>query len=534
MDGAAWSRPSIICAAPAPGKRLDDGPAKPYNDTMTGKRLGSGVLTIFTVACLAPSGLLAQRADPKKTRDEKKAAVPKFVAGKVVRIDDKRVGYQRHFLIYVPSDYTPHRKWPVIFSYHGQGGNPNVGTFRSLTEGRGFVIVAMPYIQKEMSIPSKRAIPRAEWERQYAVETRAMREIFLPYVEEHLRVDRTQLFIGGISRGGWATSVISENSPSLWAGVVILAAGRSRRSRRAPFPGGFRNKPIFIGVGERDVNNRPGRRAASFYAALGAKVTLEVFKGLGHAVDDKNPALRKWLRINGPLRNLPAKLAAARRDRKLGRFGRAYEAYRHLAALDEKDPSCRDAAREAAALARPAEKKLSAARSAVNAKQFDKAIRALVSVTISYRHSVFEKRAQEFLQKLRSDPKIKALTEQIRLNTRAQSLAGRAAAAEKAGKYAEAMKLYKQYVRRYAKADGYKQVLARFEVLKGNKAIQGALLEGKARADCPGWLAMADNYIKIRKPQKARPYLEKILKKYPRTRWAEEAQRRLKKIRSSR
>ena len=209
------------------------------------------------------------------------------------------------FLIYVPSDYTPHRKWPVIFSYHGQGGNPGVGTFRSLTEGRGFVVVGLPYIQKDISIPPKRPVRRAEWDRRYVVETRAMREIFLPYVENHLSVDRTQLFVGGISRGGWATSMIAENSPSLWAGVVILAAGRSRRNRRAPFARGLRSKPIFIGVGEKDVNNRHSRKAASFYRALGARVTLEVFKGLGHAVDNKNPALRKWLRVNGPLRDVP-------------------------------------------------------------------------------------------------------------------------------------------------------------------------------------------------------------------------------------
>ena len=66
---------------------------------------------------------------------------PDFGPGQVTRIDRDDIGYKGHFLVYLPEDYTPDRSWPVIFSYHGLGGNPEVSTFRAITQGRGLSLI---------------------------------------------------------------------------------------------------------------------------------------------------------------------------------------------------------------------------------------------------------------------------------------------------------------------------------------------------------------------------------------------------------
>lgn len=70
-----------------------------------------GLLCFWIVGLVFAAGK-AQKADD-----------PKFVLGTEVRIDvdNKHIGGD-HFLVYVPSDYTEKKDWPVIFVYHGASG----------------------------------------------------------------------------------------------------------------------------------------------------------------------------------------------------------------------------------------------------------------------------------------------------------------------------------------------------------------------------------------------------------------------------
>ena len=50
--------------------------------------------------------------------------------------------------------------------------------------------------------------------------------------------------------------------------------------------------------------------------------------------------------------------------------------------------------------------------------------------------------------------------------------------------------------------------------------------------ECKGLLSTADNYIKNNLPEKAKPYLQKILDKHAETEWAKEARKRLEEMKS--
>ena len=51
-------------------------------------------------------------------------------------------------LIYLPSNFTPNKKWPVIFFYHGSNGKPDTHVMRRFTGGKNYIVVGMEYIER--------------------------------------------------------------------------------------------------------------------------------------------------------------------------------------------------------------------------------------------------------------------------------------------------------------------------------------------------------------------------------------------------
>jgi predicted esterase len=226
---------------------------------------------------------------------------PNFAPGGEFRIDvnSKLVGID-HFMVCVPSDYNDKQDWPVIFFYHGMGGQPTTWPFKQITGGKGFIIIGMGYVPG-----SEEPMTEGQYMNYIKRERRSVLEV-KRYLSEHLRIDEKRFFVTGSSMGGWHTAALLESSPKVWAGAVILAAGRTRAvnmlatetSRKA-----LRGKPIYIGAGEEDTNLSAARKAAAYYEKVGAKVTFEEYKGAGHAFDPANPKqLYSWLIANSSVR----------------------------------------------------------------------------------------------------------------------------------------------------------------------------------------------------------------------------------------
>jgi predicted esterase len=234
--------------------------------------------------------------NPEKIND------PNFVPGQEARVDvnNKLVGID-HFMVYVPFDYNDKQDWPVIFFYHGMGGQPTTWPFKQITGDRGFIIIGMGYVTgSESPMTEGQYINYIKRLRKSALEVKK-------YIAECLRIDEKRLFITGCSMGGWYTSSIFESSSKAWAGVVILAAGRSQNARLIAAESGriaVRGKPIYIGAGERDTNLAAARKAVAYYERFGAKVTFEQYQGEGHICTPPNPKkLYDWLIANSSVEN---------------------------------------------------------------------------------------------------------------------------------------------------------------------------------------------------------------------------------------
>jgi hypothetical protein len=59
--------------------------------------------------------------------------------GKVTKVIDPLTGGSGYWLLYLPKDYSPNRKWPVIFCYHGLSVPPTCYPFDTATGQKGYI-----------------------------------------------------------------------------------------------------------------------------------------------------------------------------------------------------------------------------------------------------------------------------------------------------------------------------------------------------------------------------------------------------------
>ncbi len=187
--------------------------------------------------------------------------------------------------VFLPANYNADTKWPVIFFYPGQGGKPSTGYIRHHTDDRDFIVVGVPYVTPDSDKPMPDFASRE------LQSFRAARQ----WLAAHASVDETRVYLGGISKGGWTTSLLGEPELPRLAGLIIVLAGRSFPFTTAPGAAAYRGKPIYIGDGETDNNMRPARQATTFFQTRGAAVTFEEYAGLGHATPPTASRLRVWL-----------------------------------------------------------------------------------------------------------------------------------------------------------------------------------------------------------------------------------------------
>jgi outer membrane protein assembly factor BamD (BamD/ComL family)/dienelactone hydrolase len=464
--------------------------------------------------CLAAAALLFT-ASTLRAADPAAGGVPPdqatFTPGKEVKILDPKTGGLGWYVVYVPKDYTPDRDWPTIFCYHGKNNDPKTWPFKEATDGQGYVIVGMDYINREGTNDAKEDIENLNRIR--------------AFVSSKVRVNNKLIFMGGFSQGGWSTSKFSNLYMDQLAGLLIMGAGGSPAEKAIPL---LKGKPVFVGIGELDDANKNAKLARDAYTAKGADVTFEEFKGLPHTADVKDPVLKDWLLKWGPHNQMMASLTLAKAAEKAGKMGEAYTLYTATAKMN--------GGQEAADLARQiedaAQKKLDDAQAAIAAKKYPDAVKTLVPMEKLYAGSPFAQRATDLIQQVRTDPAIKAEIDQAKIDATADAVQAQAQAAEKSKEFARALALYETYVAQYPKATRFAEVKARYDQLKSNPAIQASAKTQAAERECKSWLSTADNYITNNMAEKAKPYLQKLIDKYPDTPWAPEARKRLSAIKN--
>src|SRR5210317_36357 len=129
-------------------------------------------------------------------------AEPVFKAGRDTILDWK--GLPSKLKVYLPTDYSPDKKHPCIFFYPGTSGSPDTRFMRSLTGGKTYVIVGMEYhIRGKIQLPPKEI-------KEYQANNMKTYKAVRKYLEERIAIDPKRVFLSGVSKGGWITSLQGE------------------------------------------------------------------------------------------------------------------------------------------------------------------------------------------------------------------------------------------------------------------------------------------------------------------------------------
>ncbi len=195
-------------------------------------------------------------------------------------------------LVRVPDNYAADRKWPIVFHYHTKGMQPNVLLAQTYTEGRDFVLVAMPREREDVFLAGE-----PFWREQF----QRLRDVRAHLAGRGLKIDESRTYLGGIGMGGWYASYFADLAMNELAGVYIVAAGTFGASKLKAARIRDR-RPIYIGVGQLESNFGYALNAKGHFQRLGAHVSFDEYTGQDHMfpvppVGEISERLRQWWQV---------------------------------------------------------------------------------------------------------------------------------------------------------------------------------------------------------------------------------------------
>lgn len=223
-------------------------------------------------------------------------------------------GVNYRYQVFLPEDWTPHQKWPVILFLHGAGERgddglleTDVGIGTAIRSNRSEIpaIVVMPQCRKN------------SWWMLSPMDDMAMATLKEATNEFHGDVQRT--YLTGISMGGFGTWHLAEKYPGRFAALVVICGGiRPPAHARNASPELAKLTPpdspksyvdaalrvgkipawLFHGAEDSIVPVSESQRMYAAMKQIGADVRYTEYPGVGHASWDKafdEPKLFPWL-----------------------------------------------------------------------------------------------------------------------------------------------------------------------------------------------------------------------------------------------
>lgn len=199
-------------------------------------------------------------------------------------------GLTHRVKVFLPDDRDESKRYPVLFYYHGAGGEPDTSWMRHHAGERDWIVVGMAYYRLGSVV--------------YDEQGMAKQRHLLGSVKNHLvtkyGADAKRCYVSGFSKGGWMTDMLLQLDRSL-AGGVILGAGHvvQMKSRPDRHPS---KRPVYIGIGRRDPNYPFSLQGLVFHRKLGAQTMFESWPGVGHSMPEPGAeGLRQWLMVQAQL-----------------------------------------------------------------------------------------------------------------------------------------------------------------------------------------------------------------------------------------
>jgi len=183
-----------------------------------------------------------------------------------------------------------------------------------------------------------------------------------------------------------------------------------------------------------------------------------------------------------------------------------------------------------AALLEAAGKEMAEAEALLEEKKYWEASVRLEAVIAVAPRSEQAAKAREQLKALRSDKLVWAAVEKGRLEHKAAQALAEYEKGEEKRALAERLTALEALAKNFPGTEAGRTADERAAAMRADPEVMRQIRVEAAERDCKGWLSMARNYIQAGMPEKAKPYLDKVLQQYPDTPYAEEAKKLLAKI----
>ena len=215
--------------------------------------------------------------------------------GRLLKRRTGATGLDHKYMILVPEDYTPDRRWPVRWDLHGGMGADE------WTELDGSWSPGWRSVREQIVV-----LPAGWWDAMWWEWSQAQSfEAILDEVKRTWNVDENRVVVYGGSDGCIATYFYAMRQPDRWAGYAGHVGSPDRLVRAELRPDGqmhvsnLSGQRFHLGFGERDPKTplRHLRKYLSLFEERGARLDWYVLPRQGHAL------------------SLPAE-----RERELGRF----------------------------------------------------------------------------------------------------------------------------------------------------------------------------------------------------------------------
>jgi predicted peptidase len=199
-------------------------------------------------------------------------------------------GQKLRYVVYVPLDYTPEKKWPVVLFLHGAGergddglkqSQVGLGTALRMLPGRYPAVVVMP-----------QCATGARW-------SDAMARFALAALDRTLKeysCDPSRQYLTGLSMGGYGSWLLAAEHPERFAAVAPICGGGDPGAAAK-----LKSLPIWAFHGDADTAV-PVARSREMIDALktagSTAVKYTEYPGVGHNSWDAayaDRALAEWL-----------------------------------------------------------------------------------------------------------------------------------------------------------------------------------------------------------------------------------------------
>lgn len=193
---------------------------------------------------------------------------------KSIRTGEKDIKY----VVYVPSTYDPKTPTPTIIFLNGYGECGTDG-LKQIGTGLG------PAVMKDVKAwPFIIIFPQKQDHHHLWIEEDEMVMGILQTTQREYNIDKSRLYLTGLSQGGYGTWAIGAKHPELFAAIAPICGGGDESMAKK-----LVGMPIWAFHGEADkvVPASESKRLQSWLDAAGGSCQLTLYPGVEHNSWDK-------------------------------------------------------------------------------------------------------------------------------------------------------------------------------------------------------------------------------------------------------